>query len=252
LTTHLYVTDTHAQAGRNNRRAEWLGRLIADVKPDVVIHGGDSADMHSLASYDKGTKSFEGRTYAADIESHLDFMERMIAPIRASKKKQPRMVFIEGNHEHRIDRVVNMQRELDGHVTKKDLQLERYFDDVVYYSGSTPGIINIDGVDYSHYFVSGVMCRPISGERPAVALLSKRHRSSSAGHIHTFDYLCRAGDTGKAIHTLIGGCYFDYENSFAGLANNMYWRGVTIKRNVEKGQYDPQFISLETIKKEYQ
>jgi hypothetical protein len=50
---------------------------------------------------------------------------------------------------------------------------------------------------------------------------------------------------------LSAGCYFDYEADWAGASNKLYWRGIVIKRNVEDGSYDPQFVSLDAIKKEY-
>ena len=60
--THLIIPDPHSHPNHHNKRAEWLGALIADVKPDVVINIGDVADMPSLCSYDKGTKGFMDET----------------------------------------------------------------------------------------------------------------------------------------------------------------------------------------------
>ena len=42
--THLVIPDGHAHPDFHNKRAEWLGALIADVKPDVVINIGDVAE----------------------------------------------------------------------------------------------------------------------------------------------------------------------------------------------------------------
>ena len=69
MTTHLVIPDQHAHPDNNNDRFEWLGKLIVDLKPDVVINLGDMADMPSLCTYDKGTKGFEGRRYKQDVNS---------------------------------------------------------------------------------------------------------------------------------------------------------------------------------------
>jgi hypothetical protein len=252
LTTHLFVTDTHAHPEFNNKRADYLGKLIADVKPDVVIHGGDSADMPSLSSYDRGKKSFEGRRYKKDVEAHLDFHDRMFHWIKKTKKKQPMFVFLEGNHEHRIAKTINLQPEMEGVISYNDLQLNRWYDLIVPYKNGTPGVINLDGVNYAHFFVSGVMGRPVAGEHGAYSLIQKQLASCSAGHVHTADYAIRTSSDGTKIHGLVAGCYFDYDSDWAGDANRLYWRGLVLKKNVSDGEYDPQFISLKALKKEYQ
>lgn len=249
--THLFVTDQHAHYQHHNKRAEYLGHLINDTKPDTVIFGGDLWDMPSLSSYDKGKKSFQGRTYAADLHAGLDFLDRTFSIIRKQKKKLPRFIFLEGNHENRLKRAINLQPELEGTVSFKDFELDRYFDEVVEYEGGTPGVINIDGICYAHYFVSGVMGRPISGEHPAYSLISKQYTSCSAGHIHTADYAIRTNADGWKLHGLLGGCFQDYDSDYAGEANRLWWRGCVHKRGVTKGNYDPSFISLERLKKEY-
>jgi hypothetical protein len=249
--THLYVTDQHAHYKHHNKRAEYLGHLINDLKPDVVIFGGDLWDMPSLSSYDRGKKSFQGRTYAADVAAGLDFLDRTFSIVRRQKKKMPLFVKLEGNHENRQKKAINLQPELEGTISFSDFQLDRYFDEVIEYDGGTPGVHSIDGVTYAHYFVSGVMGRPISGEHPAYSLISKQFTSCSAGHIHTADYAVRTNADGRKLHGLLGGCFQDYDSDWAGEANRLWWRGCVFKRGVEKGNYDPQFISLERMKREY-
>ena len=252
ISTHLFFTDAHSNPKFNNNRALLLGKLINDVKPDIVINGGDGADMPSLSSYDKGTKGFVGRTYQKDIDHYVEFEDKLWWEVRRSKKKLPRRVILEGNHEERIKRAVNLSPELDGAFSPKDLQRENYYQEVIEYDGNTPGIINIDGIDYGHYFVSGVMGRPIGGEHIGYSLITKRFVSSSCGHIHTLDFTCRTVGSGvRKIYGLSGGCFIDYPSDWAGEASKLWWSGVVIKRNVEDGTYDPEFISLERLKKIY-
>jgi hypothetical protein len=180
--THLIIPDPHAHWRHDNSRAELLANLIIDVRPDVVINMGDQWDMPSLSSYDKGLRSFQGRTYQADIAAGLDFSDRLWTPVKARKKKLPRRVFLIGNHEQRIDRALELSPELQGTVAYSDLELEKDYDEVVPYTGkNTPGIIEIDGITYAHYLVSGVLGRPISGEHPAYTLLSKQFTSCTVG-----------------------------------------------------------------------
>lgn len=248
---HLVIPDPHAHYQHNNDRAIWAGRLINDIRPDVVVVLGDTADMPSLSGYDKGKKSFQGRTYEADINSHNDFQERLWDTVRRSKRKLPRRVTLIGNHEQRIDRAIELQPELEGTVSYKDLQLTRWYNDVVYYNGSTPGVIELDGVHYGHYIVSGVQGRPVGGEHPGHSLLSKELTSCTVGHTHILDFSTRVGADRRRAFGLVAGCFQDYVPGYAGEAARHWWRGVVVKRGVENGAYSPQFISIEELKKEY-
>lgn len=251
--THLIIGDQHAHYQYSNDRADWLAKLIISVNPDVVVNIGDGADMPSLSSYDKGKKSFHGRSYRADILAHLDFQDRLWFPIIKRKKKLPRRVYLIGNHEERINKAVNLQPELEGTIGLGDLHLDRFYDDIVHYVGNTPGVINVDGINYAHYFVSGLSGRPIFSEHPAYSLVTKNFASCTQGHNHLIDFCQRKiiGQDQRVLNGLTVGCYQDYNADWAGETNRLWWRGIVVKRNVEDGNYDPEFISLERIKKEF-
>lgn len=249
--SHLVIPDAHAHPDFHNDRFDYLGRLLLDLRPDVVVNLGDGADMASLCAYDKGKASFHGRTYARDIESFHDSQDRLWEPLRRSKKKLPWSVYLIGNHEARIGRALEVQPELEGTIGYGDLELRRWYDQVVPYDGGSPGIIEIDGVHYAHFFISGVMGRAIGGEHPAYSLVTKRLVSSTCGHTHTADFCIRTNGSGRKVHGLVAGVFQDYRASWAGGANDLWWKGVIYKRNVEEGVYDAEFISLESLRKEY-
>lgn len=251
MSTHLVIPDPHAHPDHNNDRAEWLGKLIKDLKPDVVINMGDVADFPSLSGYDKGKRSFYGKSYRDDVNAALDFEEKMWGPVRRSKKKLPYRVVLEGNHEHRIERALDLNPELKDTLTLKDLEWDRYYDYQCLYEGGTPGIVTIDSVNYAHFFVSGVMGRPIGGEHPAYSLITKQYQSCTAGHLHCLDWANRTTARGEKIYGLVSGVFQDYDSSWAGEVNKLWWRGVVIKRGVENGCYDPEFVSLDRLRKEY-
>lgn len=245
MSTHLIIPDPHAHPDFNNDRFEALGNLVADLRPDHVICMGDWPDMPSLCSYDRGTKGFEGRRYAKDIESSVDAQDRFFRPIRARKKRLPEFWMLEGNHDNRIRKAINANAsQLDGVISINDLQFAEYGWNFVEYDGSTPGILELDGIAYSHFFTSGVMGRPIGGLHPAYQLLSKQYQSCTQAHVHTTDYCVRTNASGRYIHGLVAGCMIDYYADWAGEANRLWWKGVIVKRNVEQGSYDPEWIGL--------
>lgn len=251
MTIHLVIPDQHAHPDHHNKRADWLGEFIADIKPDVVINIGDAADLSSLSGYDKGKRSFHGRTYKKDIDSHLDFQERLWNRVRRRKKSMPRAVVLEGNHEHRIERALDMSPELVGTVSFEDLDFRRHYDDIVRYNGGTPGTIKIDGIRYAHYFISGVMGRSIGGEHPAYSILTKQFSSGTCGHSHLFDLCIRTDGDGRKVMASHCGVFQDYDADWAGECNKLWTRGVLVKRNVHDGCYDPEWVSIDQLRKAY-
>jgi hypothetical protein len=250
----LVIPDPHGHPDHNNDRADWLGKFILDRKPDVVVNMGDTFDMPSLSTFDKGKASFNGASYEKDINSGLDFLDRLWNPIRQAKKKKPYSVFLEGNHEHRLKRALETQPELAGDrygISYKNYQLTDYHNEVVYYEGQTPGISTIEGISFAHFLVSGLMGRPIGGEHHAASLISKNHSSCVVAHSHTVDWAVRHTSTGQRIMGLVAGVYQDYKSGWAGACNNLWWPGIVYLRNASEGVYDPEFISLEALRREY-
>jgi hypothetical protein len=252
--TVLVLPDQHAHRLHHNNRADWVGKLIVDLKPDVLVNMGDAADLPSLSSYDKGKASFNSASYEKDIEAHLDFQERMWAPINKAKKRKPESIVLVGNHEHRINKVLEYEPHLAGAkygISTKHLEFERYYDKVIPYSGQTPGIFNLDGVLFAHYFISGIMGRPIGGINHAASLLAKNHCSSICAHSHTFDYSVASRADGKTIMGLVCGVYQDYESKWAGNVNQLWQPGLAILRDFEDGRYDLEWVSIDRMRKTY-
>lgn len=247
---HLVFSCAHARPDQTNERADWLGDIIMAERPDVVINLGDLWDMESLCGWDKGTKAAIGRSYPLDIESGIEFNDRLFHKIKKSKKRLPRRVFIEGNHEFRVKKAIQENPHLEGTTTGisfKDFDLGEYYDDVVEYDGTTPGIITIDGIHYSHYIVSGAMGRAIGGEHHAHSLLSKTHESCTVGHAHTLDYSCQMSTTGRGMMGLVVGTYQQDFPRYAGNSAKRWWRGCVLKHNVDQGMYDLETISIQSL-----
>lgn len=245
--THLVIPDSHANPLHNNKRFELVGKLILDLKPDVVVNIGDGADMESLCSYDVGKKSYEGRRYIKDIGASHDANDKLWHYVRKAKKKMPRKVYCIGNHEERINRAVESDAKLEGVLSIEDLQLEHFGWEVYPFLD----IAMVDGVAYSHYFTSGVMGRAIGGLHPAYSLLTKRHQSCTAGHLHTRDFAQLTRADGTHLLGMMCGCLVDYHMDYAGPANDLWWSGVVIKYDVEDGMYDHEWVSLERLKRLY-
>lgn len=262
MTTHLVIPDSHAKPDTSLERYKWAGHFAIDRQPDVIVNMGDWYDMPSLCSYDRGRRSFEGRRYNRDLEAGrealglfeatiLDFNNK--AATNHKTRYRPVKKSLEGNHEHRADRVADLSPELHGTVGTQ--QIAEQFNaagwEWVPYEGATPGVVVVDGVAYSHYFISGVKGLPISGESPAAMLIKKKLMTCVVGHQHIRDFAERTTADGRKMLGLVSGCYLEDFEAYAGVANYMWWSGLILLKDVADGYFDPEFVSFETLRRMY-
>lgn len=250
--TAIVYTCAHTKPGVSNERADWLGKLIYDVRPDYVVDLGDASDMYSLNSYDtRYPQAICSKSYEKDISTHLNFQERIRFPFRRAKKKMPDFFGIMGNHEERIVRAINLQPQLEGTrygISFNHLETKHFYNEYVPYENGGPGIFERDGIQYSHFISSGNFGRAMSGEHHAYNLIRKRLQSVTVGHSHKRNICFR--DDANAIG-LVAGCFKGADEAWAGQANGDWWSGVVIKRQIENGMYEPEFVSLKTLEKVY-
>lgn len=251
MTTHLYLPDVQAKPDVDFTYLRAIGNYIVAKKPDVIICAGDFADMESLSSYDRGMKSFEGRSYQKDIWAARDAMDALLVPLfqfnekaKRLKEKQykPRMVLTLGNHENRINRVINQDRKLDGLISTSDLPYQDW--EVIPFLE----VITIDGIAYSHYFTSGVMGKAVT---TAQALLTKKHMSCVAGHQQGRQIAFGSRADGKGMTAIIAGSCYEHHEDYLGAQGNIHWRGFYLFHNVIDGQFDECAVPISYVKEHY-
>ena len=251
--TAVIVTCAHATPEVDNTRADLLGKLLYDVRPDYVVDLGDGADMKALNSYDtRYPQQIVTQNYEKDINCYNDFQERVRYPFVKAKVKRPRFYGFEGNHENRIKKAIANDPRLEGTtygVSFSHLETNRWFDEYHEYENSAPAIHNYDGIDYSHFLGSGNYGTAISGEHHAYNMLKKRFNSVTVGHSHKLNMYFK--HEAKAIG-LVAGCFKGGPEKWAGQAGTTeWWHGVIIKRNIQDGWYDMETVSTQRLIEEY-
>jgi hypothetical protein len=251
MTTHMFLPDVQAKPDLDFSYLRAIGNYIVAKKPDVIICIGDFADMESLSSYDRGMKSFEGRSYQKDIWAAREAMDALLEPLfteqarlikNKEKRYKPRMVMTLGNHENRINRVLNEDRKLEGLISTDDLP---YQDWTVY---PFLEVVIIDGIAYSHYFTSGVMGRAIT---TANAILNKKHMSCIAGHQQGRQIAYARRADGKEMTSIICGSCYEHDEDYLGHQGNQHFRGFYMLHNVDDGSFDECAIPLHYVKEHY-
>jgi len=250
---HLVIPDVQAKPGHDFSYLTSIGKYIVEKKPEKIICIGDFADMESLSSYDVGKKSFEGRRYINDIEASKQAMEALLSPLKEfnskakrNKEKQyvPEMYLTLGNHENRINRAVNDDAKLEGVLSINDLGYKEFGWSV----SNFLDVIILDGVAYSHYFVTGVAGRPASSAR---AQLLKTHMSAVAGHQQGLQIATGHKADGTLITNIIAGSCYEHDEDYMGPQGNRHWRGILVLHEVKDGAFDLMPVSLNYLKARY-
>jgi hypothetical protein len=247
---HFVLPDVQAKPGHDFSYLTNIGKYLCEKQPDVIVCIGDFADMPSLSSYDAGTKAFEGRRYTKDIDAAHEAMKALLAPIaeyneraKTNGKKQykPRKVLTLGNHEHRINKAVNLDPKLEGILSLDDLRYREFGWEVYPFLE----VVVIDGVAYSHYFTSGLLGRPVTS---AAACLAKKHMSCVQGHQQGLQIATGHRADGAMIQAVIAGSCYEHDEDFMGPQQNKHWRGCLMLHDVNDGEFDIMPISLKYLK----
>ena len=253
--TVVVVTCSHSKPEASNERFSWLGDFIEDIKPDYVVDLGDGADMCSLNSYDtRSPKAIVAQSYQADIDSYNEAQDRIWSRYSLKKKKRPFRIGMEGNHENRIKKAISLDPRLEGDrygISFSHLQTDYWFDEYHEYANSAPALASYDGVLYGHYVGAGAYGRALSGIHHGYALTAKLACSATVGHSHKFSYHAKTDARPTPIHGLVAGCFKGKDEVWAGQSNNEFRRGVVVKRYLSGGDYDIQWVSIESLQAEY-
>jgi hypothetical protein len=211
--------------------------------------------MRSLNSYDtRYPKSIVTQSYEADINIYNESQDRLRHLFRHNKRRKPYWVGLEGNHENRIKKAVEIDPRLEGQkygISFSHLQTEFWFNDYHEYVNGGPAIADYDGVSYAHYFSSGNYGTAVSGRHHAYTLLANRNHSSTCGHSHKRSQFFKDDAYPRSIIGSVVGCYKGKEESWAGQSNRDWWKGILIKRNIDQGVYDPEWVSMKRLEEVY-
>jgi hypothetical protein len=253
--THLVIPDSQVRPGISLDYLRWIGEYIVKKQPEVIVHLGDFCDFEALSQWDEGKLSAEGKRVIEDINVSIKGMRTLLQPLfdlqaqqkaNGEKVYRPRMVLTLGNHEDRLTRYVNSNSKLEGFLSLSDLKYEEFGWEVVPFL--TP--INIDGINYCHYFPNVMTGRALTGT--AQNMLKVIGESFTMGHRQTLDVTTRfLPSSGAQQWGLVCGAAYVHEEHYKGKQGNHHWRGVVVKHRVKKGSYDPLFVSMQWLEQEY-
>lgn len=247
MNTILLIPDMHVSRGDKLHRLDKLKNFIyaQPVPPDAIVQIGDLFDFESLCLHDKDTAAWSRRSLAQDIEAGKQALEKLDSLARLLSVP---LYYLGGNHEHRYDTWMASDNRLATSPFPKSIaELLKSYGRITYYPFGK--VLLLNGAAFVHYFVSGVMNRAHSGERPALSMLRTHHMSCIAGHKHTLDFAEHTRPDGSKIYALVGGCFVDPKKkfSYAGQARKLWWEGVHLLTFTKPGEFDLQSVSTKQL-----
>lgn len=223
----------------------WAAHYAVEKRPDIIVWLGDIADFPSLSSYDKGKRSAENRRYKSDVEAVNTATKAFMKIINRAKGYNPRIVALEGNHEHRVVRAAEDQAVWEGAISLDDLN----FKDLGWEVYDFLEVVEIEGILFSHFFprsANGRITQSKNGAPSAAAQVKREMRSCIAGHAQTLDQAIynTSTDTYRAI---IAGSFYLHNESYIPTSGQNHWRGVLLLHQVRNGNFDLMEVSLEYL-----
>ncbi len=89
-------------------------KMMADHRFDTYLLIGDFVDLDCISSHNKNNlRAVEGKRLMLDYQHAGEVLDRHQKIIRANNK-QAEFVYIEGNHEHRIERYIDANPAIEG------------------------------------------------------------------------------------------------------------------------------------------
>lgn len=245
LPTIFVIGDTQAKQGVDLEYMSWVGYYIARKKPDVIVHIGDNFDLAALSSYDKGQLSAEGKRLNKDIEAGAKGMALIDAEIDKVQGYTPRKVITFGNHEHRADRFVQENPELEGIVGTDILAATIPTWEV--HPFLKP--VEIHGIQFIHFVPNPMTGKPYGGT--VQNILKNCGSSFVMGHKQVLDVAMRPTMDGKhQLGVIVGACY-KHDEGYKGYVGNNHFRGCVMLTEVSNGFALPSPVSLQYMQKVY-
>lgn len=242
---HFIIPDRQCKAGVPLEYNRWIGQAIAKYEPDVVVDLGDGPDFESVSRHSEaGTLAKEGKRIKADVEAYNEAESLLREGMDGYRAK--REVRLRGNHCQRIVNYVDAHPELEGLIGLHLLDDRGW--EIVPYDNGDPGIIEIDGVSYAHYFTPPNSPKPLGGQ------IANRIQKIGGSFVQGHEQGLKRGDfqfaTGRLAYGVVAGSCYLHDETYKGAANK-HWRGVVVLNDVRNGRFMDMPLDIDYLSREF-
>lgn len=175
------IPDTHFAPEIDPARMKWVGRHVAAMAPDAVVHIGDLGEFSSLCSH-VPNDTFGGKLKPSFMEDVVacDRGLGTLAEEMAGMKRQPDLHVTLGNHDHRMWTFENSAPEIAGMMQEEFLAVLRRYGWQPHTYGEP---LALHGVRYVH-IPFNIMGRPVGGKFAGQTIARESVYDVVHGHTH--------------------------------------------------------------------
>lgn len=250
----LPIGDCHISDDDDLDRFKYLAEFIIDKKPDHIVFMGDFLTLSCLSGWDKDKRmKMEGKRYKKEIDKANQALDIIFYPMiemqdrqRKNKDKiyRPEIIYINGNHENRLDRYLESDPTFEGLVSiEKDLKLkERGIKFIPYRE-----YYYINDIAFTH--IPFNKAKEASGVNITRKVSHLMFGSVVFAHVHSMEYECykRHGQNDLQ-QILTTGCFFEKHEDYIHGRITEYWKGLVLLDSWKPGRFDVEMFSLDRLK----
>jgi hypothetical protein len=243
------IGDLHLKPGMEVDHFRWIGRYVAEARPDNVLQIGDffdfeSCEMHSAAG---SASQMQRPAFLDEMGAGEDALEAYHAEVGLGDFPHD---VVYGNHEHRVERLEELAPNIAGTLT---LQRDQLF--ARYRWKTTPyrHWLFFEGVGFTHVPHS-IMGKPIGGRYPENTIGNQSTHSVVFGHSHRNNHVTvpKIGINNAITVTNLGSAMpWGYTPKYTDGCTTGYTYGVHLLR-LRGGRVEgDQFISMLELEERY-
>ena len=251
----LCFGDSHVKPGVDLSHFVLLGNYIATERPRYIISMGDFVTLDCLSRFDQDKRGkMEGKRYNEELEAGHKALTLMFAEMglmneefreRKQKLYRPSIIFLEGNHEYRARSYLQYNPEWIGKIDiPTDLCITQY--EWVPY----PSRLNLAGVSFTHALI-GDNGKPVSRENIENYALNTYANPVVFGHYHKGIWKNKQRRNADLTSAVGCGMFCKHEEDWILGGSPDYWRGFVVLNVWDDGKFDPEFISIDRLERDY-
>jgi hypothetical protein len=173
------IGDLHLKPGMDVDHFRWVGRYVAETRPDNVLQIGDffdfeSCEMHSAAG---SASQMQRPSFLDEVGAGEDALEAYHSEVGLGSFPHD---VVYGNHENRVERLEELAPNIAGTLT---LQRDQLFARYRWKTTQYRHWIFFEGVGFTHVPMS-IMQKPIGGRYPENTIGNQATHSIVFGHTH--------------------------------------------------------------------
>lgn len=238
MTKVCVIGDAHVDELQALDRFKAAGSCIRRAGVEKVIVIGDFLSLNCFSEWDRNKrKKMEGRRWSKETAAGNKALDLLNLPDDVEK------IFIEGNHEERARRFVDLNPEVDDICVRSKLSLDdRGWKWVPYREA-----YNFNGVSFTHIPLNAAG-KPIGNPNVCTKALQVYHTSVVFGHTHTLDIAgVHRKNSPHLQQALAVGCFFEHVDEYAQGSLTNYWRGLVFLDMYSRARFDIATLSMRQV-----